>query len=363
MYEDQAFHVKLCLAYSAFVSSECWYRYRQHPASCCYVVEAAGQRSAARQAFLHWLEAYLSKQKLPNSEVWQVVQKDLWPYRHPLLFRISVRLQRLTHQMKAFIKQVGHLTLPVRLRQWLWTQWVLYTKYSRGSKVWPPVGWVRFGSLRRVTPIDGYFGLDRGLPVDRYYIEKFLHRHAQDIQGHVLELSDATYTRQFGGERVTQSDVLHSPIGKIGPQVTIVADLTCADQIPSATFDCIILTQTLLFIYDLRAAIETLYRILKPGGILLVTVPGISQIARKDMETWGEYWRFTKQSARRLFEEVFPAPSVAVEVYGNVLAAAAFLYGLAVQDLRQKELDYCDPDYEVIITVRAVKPMSESVKV
>ena len=67
-------------------------------------------------------------------------------------------------------------------------------------------------------------------------------------------------------------------------------------------------------------------------------------------------WRFTTLSARRLFGEVFPTENVTVEAYGNVLVAVAFLHGLAAEELRQEELDHRDPDYEVLITVRAVKP-------
>jgi SAM-dependent methyltransferase len=140
-------------------------------------------------------------------------------------------------------------------------------------------------------------------------------------------------------------------------KATIVADLTCADHISPDTFDCIILTQTLQFIYDVQAALKTLYRILKPGGILLATFAGISQISRWDMDRWGHYWNFTTLSAQRLFEESFPAATVKVEAYGNVLAAVALLNGLATQELRREELDHHDPDYEVLITVRAVKPL------
>lgn len=237
--------------------------------------------------------------------------------------------------------------LPIPARRWL------RQKQQRLTR-WPPVGLVRFGSLRRLQPISRVFGFDRGLCIDRYYIEAFLGRHSEDIQGHVLEIGDETYTRKFGGERVTKSEVLH--VWNDNPKATIVADLTCADHIPSDTFDCIILTQTLQHIYDVRAAIRTLYRILKPGGVLLATFPGISQISRYDMERWGDYWRFTTLSARWLFEEAFPPETVAVKAHGNVLAAIAFLHGLAAQELRREELDSHDPDYEVLITVRAVKP-------
>ena len=216
----------------------------------------------------------------------------------------------------------------------------------------PPVGRIRFGDLRRVEPLSRKFGYDRGHPVDRYYIEQFLARHAGDVRGRVLEIGDDSYTRRFGGARVSQRDVLHIKEGH--PGATIIADLSRGDGIPSGVFDCIILTQTLHLIYDVPAALSTVARILKPGGVVLTTVPGITQIDHGEWRTsW--YWAFTTLSVRRRFEEVFPAPNVTVETYGNVLAAVAFLYGIAQQELRAEELDHRDRDYEVIIAVRAVK--------
>src|SRR5207302_1422674 len=114
-------------------------------------------------------------------------------------------------------------------------------------------------------------------PIDRYYIENFLARHDSDIHGRVLEIGDDAYTRRFGGSRVTKSDVLHVAEGN--PKATLVADLAQADWVPSEIFDCIIFTQTLQFIYDVKTVVRTLFRILKPGGVLLATVPGISQLS------------------------------------------------------------------------------------
>jgi SAM-dependent methyltransferase len=207
---------------------------------------------------------------------------------------------------------------------------------------------------RRHEPFRRNFGSGAGQCVDRYYIEKFLHAHATDIQGHVLEIGDDVYTRRFGGGRVTRSEVLHvCPEDK---RATIVADLTRGEQLAPNAFDCIILTQTLQFIYDHRAAIGTAYRILKPGGVLLATVPGITQISRKDMDRWGEYWRFTSLSVRKLFAGTFPEANVSVESYGNVLAAVAFLHGFVTEELRPVDLERGDRDYELIVCVRAVKP-------
>jgi SAM-dependent methyltransferase len=227
----------------------------------------------------------------------------------------------------------------------------------RARQYYPPVGRARFGDLRRVTPISEWFGFDRGLPIDRYYIERFLAEHADDIRGRVLEIGDATYTRRFGGDRVTRSDVLHVSEGNA--LATFIGDLTSAEHIPSNAFDCVIATQTLHLIYDVRAALGTLYRILKPEGVLLLTVPGISQISQDE---WGEswYWSFTTRSIRRLLQDVFPTQRVTVEAHGNVLVATAFLQGVAAGEMKPAELDARDPHYEVLIAARASKGAGEN---
>lgn len=240
---------------------------------------------------------------------------------------------------------------PIGLSKLLWRR--LHAHWQRWRRR-PGLGRVHFGALRRVTPVSPQFGIDRGLCIDRYYIEKFLTERAEDIKGQVLEIGDDRYARKFGGSRITKSDVLHVRQGN--PKATIVADLSADAGIHSDSFDCIIFTQTLPFIYDFHAAVRSLYRILKPGGVLLATFPGISQISRYDMERWGDYWRFTTLSARRLLAEAFPPEAIDVRAHGNVLAAVAFLHGLAAKELEAEELDYFDPDYEVLIAARAVKP-------
>ncbi len=250
--------------------------------------------------------------------------------------------------VRAWIRAIATAVLPVEFRRWIRTQ------QRRYRLQWTRVGTVEFGSLRLVTPISPVFGLDRGFTVHRHYIERFLSAHASDISGRVLEIGDDFYTRKFGSDGVTKSDVLHVVEGN--PLATIVADLACADNIPSDTFDCIIFTQTLTHIFDARAALGHLYRILKPGGVLLTTKTGIKKIGRREgVDDWGTYWHFTGQGVGRLFQETWPAPDVRVGVYGNILATIAALHGLSAKELRQEELDYSDPDYEVIITVRAVK--------
>ncbi len=238
---------------------------------------------------------------------------------------------------------------PFRLRAAPWFCLVYAERKGEPSRR----GAVQFGDLRRVTPVSRVFGLDRGAPVDRYYIERFLATHSGDIRGTVLEVADDAYTRRFGGERVTQREILFAPPGH--RRATYIADLGAPRALPADAFDCMILTQTLHCIYDIQTAVKNCFRAMRPGGVLLATLPGISQISRYDMDRWGDFWRLTTASARRLFGDVFGAARMQVAAHGNALAATAFLHGLCTEELDPFELDHVDPDYELLITVRAEK--------
>jgi SAM-dependent methyltransferase len=207
------------------------------------------------------------------------------------------------------------------------------------------------------SPISPHWGFDRGTPVDRVYIEAFLEANRADIRGAVLEFMDDGYTRRFGGDRVTTSDVLEVVEGN--PKATIVADLTRPDELPAARFDCIICTQVLQMIFDVRTAAAQLCRLLNPGGVLLVTGSGVSKVGRRlGVDPWGEYWRFTAQSLTMLLEEAFAGGAVAVEPYGNVFAATAFLYGLAAEELPPQRLAERDPAFELLLAGRAQRTAS-----
>jgi glycosyltransferase involved in cell wall biosynthesis len=205
---------------------------------------------------------------------------------------------------------------------------------------------INLGDLNRTTPFSTQFGYDR------YYIENFLQENASLIKGRVLEIGDNEYTLKFGGSKIEKSDILH--IDDSNTKATFIGDLSNAPHLPSDSFDCIILTQTLHLIYDYKEAIETCYRVLKPNGTLLLTVPGISHIAQDE---WRKYWlwSFTNASMERIMQEHFSENNVSINTYGNVLVASAFLYGMGLPEMKKEEMDYHDPHYQVIITVKATK--------
>lgn len=223
---------------------------------------------------------------------------------------------------------------------------------SRGRE---PLDW---GELRRPAPLSPLWGVDRGKPVDRYYVEGFLDAHRADIGGRVLEVKDPGYAVRFGGDRVTRADVLD--LDPANARATIVADLARADAIASETFDCFILTQTVHIVYEIRSALSHALRILKPGGVLLCTLPALGRVNFENGGLdRGDFWRFTEASVRRLFAELLPPEAFAVTVHGNVVACTAFLQGLAAEELRAEELDATDPWVPLLFCVRAVKPAGE----
>lgn len=207
--------------------------------------------------------------------------------------------------------------------------------------------------VRSLSPVSRVFGFDRGRPIDRHYIEKFLRGHAPLIKGAVLEVGGLDYTRMFaptalGGARIL--DFRGAPDG-----ITVVADLSDPEECPAAIADCFICTHTFNFIFDVDAAARSAWKLLKPGGTLLATVAAITQISRYDSERWGDYWRFTPDSVRRIFQPVF-GDDLEISGFGNLAAAVALLRGEAVEDLADASvLDGSDPDYPVVIGLLARK--------
>src|SRR5262249_45806195 len=107
-----------------------------------------------------------------------------------VLFRI---LRTIFGPARAFTRSLLPSAVVGRLRDWR-------SRYTNGLRV----GRFHFGSLRCATPISREFGLDRALPIARYYTELFLAAHADAVGAHVLEMGDKIYPRRFGGDRVTK---------------------------------------------------------------------------------------------------------------------------------------------------------------
>lgn len=211
---------------------------------------------------------------------------------------------------------------------------------------------ISFGDLGRMRPLCPDYGFTRGQPIDRFYIEQFMESHRPHVQGRVLELLNSNYTQKYGGEKVTQSEVLD--INPANRKATLYDDLRTLSSISDNSYDCVILTQTLHLIDDDRAALRQAYRILAPGGALLMTVPCISKVPSDPVE--GIWCRFyTDPGVTFMLSRDFQRSAFSVSSYGNLPLSTAFLYGLSVQDLDRSLFRANDPEYPVIVGACATK--------
>ena len=194
------------------------------------------------------------------------------------------------------------------------------------------------------------FGGEVGTPIDRYYIEHFLQKYSNRIYGDVMEVAESTYTYKFGHD-IHNAYKLHVE----GTDGCIKGNLETGEGIYENSVDCFICTQTLQCIYDIHSVMRNVYKLLRPGGTALITAHGISQIAMYSYRNWGEYWRFTDMSLRRLAEEVFDKNKINIVSYGNMKTAMCFLYGLCQENLKKEDFEQTDEMFQFVLGAVCIK--------
>jgi hypothetical protein len=206
------------------------------------------------------------------------------------------------------------------------------------------LGSPRWGNLRRLRPFSEHFGFDRGTPIDRYYLHRFLQANAADIRGDVLEIQMPGYTRRFGRDlrRCDSIDIdsTHAP--------TYCCDLAAADMVPSGEYDCFLAPNTINLLRDIRGSLRHMLRVVKPGGVVLATGAVLGPL----MADAADYWHLSADGWRELVHEAWAGHEYDVQPHGNCLTATAALLGLAHEELTADELEYQDPRYPVLVTLR-----------
>jgi len=216
-----------------------------------------------------------------------------------------------------------------------WTTWARTVSRGLERPSW--------GNLRRVTPLSTVYGFDRGTPIDRYYVDKFFSARTDRITGRVLEIQTTDHIRRYGSN-VTAADTLD-----VNPSFnpTYCCDLADAAIVPTGTYDCFLLPNSLCFIRDLDAALREARRIVRGGGAILATIPGFVPLT-PDAE---DYWHASADGWKVIAGRAWPDCYTSVETYGNCLAAAAAMYGVSVEELTSAELDVNDPRYPVLVSI------------
>lgn len=204
----------------------------------------------------------------------------------------------------------------------------------------------------RTTPVNRLWGQEQGKALDRPFIEKFMATHAGDVYGRILEIKSPEYAQKYARPD-GEIDILD--IDSENRDATIIDDLQEASKIADESYDCIILTQVLQFIPNVERAVATVARILRPGGVLLLSAPGITQTV--DSRDGAFLWSFFGPGLKLLLSRQFDAKKLVLEAHGNAGLAASFLMGLPVEAVPSDLFAVHDPEYPIVLTARAVKPL------
>lgn len=255
----------------------------------------------------------------------------MWQYRKPRLqcLDLGIKLEQFSYSWE-FVPYMPEEQKLLEERQINKSDFLTYCNY--------------------IKPLNRTFGNSRGgTPIDRWYLEKWLNSKKNLIKGDVLEIAEDTYTSWFGSNY--RSHILHKcPTDNN----QIKGDLVTGEGLLDNSLDCMIITQTISYIYDYKAAFYNIKKALKKDGYALITCDGIAQIARYDADMWGYYWRFSDTAITKIAEEV-GFSECNIEVFGNVKTACALLYGIVAEELKQEELEYNDKDYPVSICITLKK--------
>jgi SAM-dependent methyltransferase len=120
---------------------------------------------------------------------------------------------------------------------------------------------------------------------------------ARFVKGKTIDLGCGTMP--FENLLVSKATVYHTlDLWPHSEKVTYIGDIQDMSMIASASYDSAICFEVLEHVSTPSLAINEIYRILRPGGILIISVPHLSRLHDEPYD----YFRFTKYGLRCLLE-------------------------------------------------------------
>lgn len=204
----------------------------------------------------------------------------------------------------------------------------------------------RFFHAINVLPYSRNFGLERGSPIGRYYVERFLREHAGSIAGYCLEFGEPRYKSYFPkATKYEITDVVSRP------GVHYVCDIHEPQGMPKNYFNAVICTQVFEHLAYPEKAARSLFDLMAPNGVLLLTAPFINPVHYVPTD----FRRFTPECLEMIIQDAgFVVETVSFG--GNSLVSTGSLMGMVQEDFSRAELEKKDPVYPYNILVRARKP-------
>lgn len=344
MHEDQAFLAKIYLNSPVYLSAACWDLYRQHRESCNHIAKETGKRTSSELFYLNWLEKYFEENNITNPELLDALHRRKRSFKHHALQKFR---QKITDDVKKFMKFIG-------LRVLTRSDWEYIVSIRGGRKYHRPSGWVDLGEPGTLKPAgESRYGCIC-TPIDQYNIYQFLKNNSEDIRGRVIEIGTERIAHQYGHENVVKSDLVN-PATNADAQPGRDNMIDFASDLPSDTYDCVIIVNSFQSTQSLSPVIKTLHRILKPTGVVLAIMKGIGIVANEQSVDIDRNRHLACLSVKKLFEEGFPINNISITCFGNVLAAKSFLIKLVSRETDQGESNYSNDRDQIVIGVRAAK--------
>lgn len=214
---------------------------------------------------------------------------------------------------------------------------------------------------RHLIPLPGWPGPSRehAIPGERKWIDRFLIASASLLTtGRCLEFGDLTYTQthfasQCWHRHYTRYTGKNAPPAGMTQSFEVDIDYG-PGPIPINSFDTIIATMVFEHVKDPSTSASTLFQVLKPGGIMLWTVP--TSWPHHVAPGFGDYWRYTEEGGRLLLQragfEIMDS-----ECHGDSSTVALYAMGMGEEEMIAKETYSGDCNYGVNVGIRARKPL------
>lgn len=183
---------------------------------------------------------------------------------------------------------------------------------------------------------------------DRKYINNYISENRSCIKGDVLEFCGGDlYAPKYANNKINLKTMAYIGHKDIYPNATYFCNLDEEATLPNAKFDCIIATQVIMYMNNPLVALSNLRKLLKPNGVLLLTVPGPLFHHSKNTH---HMFSFTEESIKYLFNEVFGNYSN-LKLYGNINYAEYMLFWTKAPNKANNSFDYL---YTLVIGVKAI---------
>jgi len=359
MFEDEVFLAKMLLDTPVFVSSLCWDYYRQHSNSKMGKIKKNRVKKLSEDlAYANWLKEYLAANKIDNPGILNAldyfggaIERNI-ELNNRMFLGVHTRYYRLKRKIKDLIMTTADYCLPKSMISELQIK-------LKGPDYYPRIGWASFGDLRRLNPVSDSGYRDSLLALDNHYINNFLTLHSGLIKGKVLVLGDTYCVGSFKHNAITDLQTLNF-LETIDLLKAPEADSSSnqhrgpLEDVPPDSLNCIVFTKTSQYITDIPYGIKKLYQILKPGGALLTTFQAVRRSSNAPRDRYLQSI-FARRYIEQLFNQVFKSDNVEIQGYGNILVTISLLHGITSDELKPEELEYHDPNHEILYSVKALK--------